>query len=87
LEGRGIPSHQRCVGVERLSSLPEKLVEDLVADEEFVFGAYKTFQVSVSQIATSASLDLGGLVHADVLAGLDDAEALRPILTLDDIRI
>jgi endonuclease G len=65
----------------------EKLVEDVVADEEFVFGAYKTFQISVSQVATSASLDLDALVPADVLAGLDDAEALRPILTLDDIRI
>ena len=65
----------------------EKLVEDVVGDEEFVFGAYKTFQVSVSQIATSSSLDLGALVQADVLAGLDDAAALRPILTLDDIRI
>ena len=58
-----------------------------MADEEFVFGAYKTFQVSVSQVATSASLDLGPLVQADVLAALDDAEALRPILALADIRI
>ena len=65
----------------------ENLVEDVVADEEFVFGAYKTFQVSVSQVATAASLDLGPLVQADVLAALDDAEALRPILALADIRI
>ncbi|MDF2734762.1 MAG: hypothetical protein K0S97_1385 [Chloroflexota bacterium] len=65
----------------------EKLVEDVVADEEFVFGAYKTFQVSLSQIATLASIDLGALVPADVLGGLDDAEALRPILALEDIRV
>ncbi|MGC5172132.1 DNA/RNA non-specific endonuclease [Microbacterium sp. DT81.1] len=65
----------------------EKLVEDVVADQEFVWGAYKTFQVSVSRVATSASLDLGPLVPADVLAGLDDAEVLRPILALADIRI
>jgi endonuclease G len=65
----------------------EKLVEDVVGDEEFVFGAYKTFQVAVSQVATSASLDLGPLVEADVLAALDGAEALRPILALADIRI
>jgi endonuclease G len=64
----------------------EKLV-DAVADEEFVFGAYKTFQVGVSQIASMASLNLGDLVGADVLAGLDDAEALRPISAVDDIRI
>lgn len=65
----------------------EKLVEEVVTDEEFVFGAYKTFQVSVSRIATDASLDFGPLVAADVLATLDDAEALRPILALEDIRI
>ena len=65
----------------------EKLVGDVVADEEFVFGAYKTFQVSLSRIATTASLDLGALVAADVLGGLDDSEALRPILALDDIRV
>lgn len=65
----------------------EKLVDDVVADEEFVFGAYKTFQVSLSQITTLASLDLGALVQADVLGGLDDSEALRPILALDDIRV
>jgi endonuclease G len=64
----------------------EKLV-DTVADEEFVFGAYKAFQVGVSQIASMASLNLGDLVGADVLAGLDDAEALRPINAVDDIRI
>ncbi len=65
----------------------ENLVEDVVADEEFVFGAYKTFQVSLNQIATLASLDLGALVPVDVLGGLDESEALRPILALDDIRV
>jgi endonuclease G len=65
----------------------EKLVDDVVADEEFVFGAYKTFQVAVSKVATLASLNLGSLLQADVLAGLDEAEALRPILALDDIRV
>jgi endonuclease G len=65
----------------------EKLVADVVADEEFVFGAYKTFQVSVGKIANLASIDFGALAQADVLATLDEAEALRPIHALDDIRV
>jgi endonuclease G len=64
----------------------EKLVEDVVGDEEFVFGAYKTFQVTVAQIGDKASIKFGPLVAADVLSGLDEAIVFRPIQNLGDIR-
>jgi endonuclease G len=52
--------------------------------EEFAFGAFKTFQVSVDLIARLTTLNLDKLVAADVLATFESSQNL-PLTSLNDI--
>jgi endonuclease G len=52
--------------------------------EEFAFGAYKTYQVALNRIATSAALDIGDLMEADVLHR-QESFALTPISRFEDV--
>ena len=58
----------------------------LVADipEEFAFGAFKTFQVSVSLIAALTGIHFGPLVDADVLSTFESVQSL-PLSRVEDI--
>lgn len=55
-----------------------RLIDDL-AEEGFVFGAYRTFQVPVAMLTDLTGLDFGALPAADPLAGaVEEEEAQRP---------
>lgn len=53
--------------------------------EEFIFGAYKTYQVSIAKIARDTQLDFGSLIAADVLGHTESLAGLTPITRFEDI--
>lgn len=63
---------------------PEELIAGLeIAPEEFSYGAYKTFQMPISQIQELTRLNFGRLTDADPLAQLEKVavaprEIVRP---------
>jgi endonuclease G len=60
----------------------EHLIRDMPT--EVVFGAHKTYQVTVDLLARLTALDFGPLIAADVLAGLETA-AFRDINRYSEI--
>ncbi len=58
----------------------------LVVDvpDEFAFGAFKTFQVSIGLIAALTQIDFGSLERADVLSQFESLQSL-PIASVEDI--
>lgn len=60
-----------------------RLIDDL-AEEGFVFGAYRTFQVPVAALTELTGLDFGALPAADPLARVTEEETQRP--TVKEIR-
>ena len=63
-----------------------ELIEGLEADEEFSYGAYRTFQVPVARIQDLTGLTFGELVRADPLDG-EEAAVLREIAGPEDLRL
>ncbi len=59
----------------------------LIADmpEEFSFGAYKTYQVSIGKIQSLTNLDLQTLIDADVL-NKNESFGLMPLTSFEDIQ-
>ena len=60
-----------------------RLIEDIT--ETFVFGQYRTYQVTVKKIQEATGLDFGALVAADALAqsGLESVPGQAPVVALD----
>ena len=58
------------------------LIRDI--PEEFAFGAFKTYQVSIARIARDAQLDLAALEQADVLRSFESL-AVTPIARFADM--
>ena len=63
------------------------LLAGLEADEEFQYGAYRTYQVRVSRIAELTGLDFGPLVDADPLAGVEATSFARELETPEGIQL
>ena len=61
------------------------LLEDLESDEEFSYGAYRTFQVPVRRIAALTGLGLAPYVAADPLEGLEATPLPRELLRPEDL--
>jgi endonuclease G len=61
------------------------LLAGLEADEEFQYGAYRTYQVRVSRIAELTGLDFGPLVDSDPLAGAEATSFARELETPEGI--
>jgi endonuclease G len=49
--------------------------QDLLGDQEFVFGRHKTWQVPIASIERKARLAFGRLATVDPLADVDEAVA------------
>ncbi len=58
--------------------------EDLIRDLEFVFGKYKTYQVSIRHIQDLTQLNFGGLDQFDGFSGEEAATGLRQRIVLED---
>ena len=63
-----------------------KLIQGLV-EADFSYGAYKTFQVSVSKITKLTALTFGKLPAADPLNKATESTALRELSDLGDIQL
>lgn len=64
----------------------ESLLRGLEAEVEFSYGAYRTYQVQVAQIASLTGLSFGSLAELDPLAtGLEAAVAPREVRTETDL--
>ena len=64
----------------------EELIKGLeVAPEDFSYGAYKTFQVTVRSVGELTGLDFGSLVDADPLERLEGTAASAEIDRYDDV--
>lgn len=59
--------------------------KNLIEDLEFAYGAYRTYQVPISQIEAITGLDFGDLRTHDPLAALESASPARIIGGSDDI--
>jgi endonuclease G len=66
----------------------EELIKGLeVAPEAFSYGAYRTYQVKVSQIEGLTGLSFGSLADADPLAREEAAVTAREVTRPDEIRL
>lgn len=63
----------------------ERLLRGLESDEPFSYGAYRTFQVRVAEIARLTGLGMERLEAADPLGGLEATAAVRPLASTADI--
>jgi len=62
------------------------LLADLETEEEFAYGAYRTYQVQIARIAELTGLSFGSLENADPLAaGLEATPALREVRSDADL--
>jgi len=58
-----------------------------IHEEEFEYGAYKTFQVPVSRIEKMTGLNFSELSKADPMGDATESTGVREIESLDDIRL
>lgn len=64
----------------------EHLLQGLETEEEFSYGAYRTFQVPIARVAALTGLSFGSLADLDPLAtGLEAATATREIRSEADL--
>jgi DNA/RNA endonuclease G (NUC1)/V8-like Glu-specific endopeptidase/endonuclease/exonuclease/phosphatase family metal-dependent hydrolase len=65
--------------------------EDMVSGFEFMFGPFKTYQVSLATLASRTGLDFGRLISFDPLrqdsGGFETAAPARLIQSFDDLRL
>jgi endonuclease G len=61
------------------------LLEDLEADEEFSYGAYRTFQVPVRRIAALTGLGLDPHIAADPLERVETTPLPRELIRREDL--
>ncbi|ROO86059.1 endonuclease G [Actinocorallia herbida] len=61
------------------------LLKDLVTEEAFSYGAYRTFQVPVRRVAELTGLGLSAHIAADPLARLEATALPREILRAEDL--
>jgi endonuclease G len=62
------------------------LIADLPGNEDFSYGAYRTYQVPVSRIAALTGLDLTPYTAADPLGHLEAAPLPREVVDPEDLR-
>ncbi len=63
----------------------ESLLDDLEADEEFSYGAYRTFQVPVRRIAAVTGLGLEPHIAADPLERVETTPLPRELIRREDL--
>jgi endonuclease G len=63
----------------------ERLIEGLESDEPFSYGAYKTFQVKVADVAQLTGLSFGALPEADPLEHLESTGGLIEITSPESL--
>jgi endonuclease G len=62
-----------------------RLIDGLESDEPFSYGAYKTFQVKVAEVARLTGLSFGALPDADPLEGLESTGGPIEITSADSL--